>query len=142
MNEQDFCGEVLEILIPGNFCDQLTAGSCDTDKCVLIYADKAILVTYKRKGEDADFKFCKIENPDRSVFSRTIKPAAEEHIIFEKFAVAGIALKALKFKWNENYLFVFADCWNLIITKGCIDISEEEKYESLPDYDPSILFIE
>lgn len=147
MTEKDFEGELLEVLISNKFCDQLTYGSCDTDDCILVYADKAIQVTHVRiDGEDGDedggFEFKKIEHPDRTVFSYAIRPSENEHIIFKKFYYeSDNLLQGIKFRWDESYLTVFTTWFNLIITKSIIDLTGEDKYDELPDEDPSYFII-
>ncbi len=143
MTEKDFEGELLEVLISNKFCDQLTYGSCDTDDCVLVYADKKIRVTNINLDKDTGgFEFKRVESPDRTLFSYVIRPDENEHIVFKKFYYdSDNHLRALKFKWDELYFTVFTTWGNLIITKSIVDLTEEDEYDELPDEDPSYFII-
>lgn len=143
ITEKDFEGELLEILVSNKFCDQLTYASCDTDECILVYADKNIQVTnVDLDNDESCFEFKKIDSPDRTVFSYVIRPAENEHIVFKKFYYDSDELpKGIKFRWDEAYFTVFTVWGNLILTKSIIDLTEEDEYDELPEYDPSELII-
>ncbi len=127
------------IAIDSYTAQQLNRQSCDCDSCVIVFSKTNILVSSKKKDDFGIIILEEIPEFNMERFNLLVKPKGKEEIKYIKTVCnSDGTIDAIKFQYGESYLFVFADEYNLIVTKSVSDLTEDDW--NFPDVDPSILF--
>ena len=133
-------GEVYTIAIDNSFAEQYNPQSCDCDRCVIVMKDRVFLAVAEKKDEGGAISLKEIPTFDKELFSLRIEPKPGKDIRFVKLLChPDGTIDAIKYRFGNDYLFIFASEYNLIITKSICDLTEEDDMP-IPEADPSVLF--
>ena len=133
-------GPVLYMAIRGDDSVQLNQQSCDCLEVIIVTNDRIIIAEHEKYGENGSIAFGTMSSFNKEVYNLRITAPADGSIEFVKILYEEDGtIDCVKYRYGEHYLFLFADEYNLIVTKSIMDLTFEDD-TPIPDYDPSVLF--
>lgn len=103
----------------------INSQSCDCSAIIVDYGNKLEMYEHREHIEDGAIAIKCIDSFDRSLFSLQVELENEFFILDKKLFKEDGSLDAVRFKFKDVYLFLFASEYNLILTKSKWDIFED-----------------
>lgn len=124
--EGNMQGEIVAIHISDDEFVGISPQSCDFNEAIIEYRDKMYSVEHERFGEGGLLNIGHISSFNPEIYRHTVRPMKGEQIQFVKILyTADGNVEGLAFRWADSYLFVFADEYNLVLTRSSVDLSDE-----------------
>ena len=119
-------GEVSAIYISDDQFMPISEQSCDFTKAIFEYNGKIYSFEHEEQEEGGaiDILLCSSFEPQG--FKYVIRPGAGSKIRFEKIIYSEDGrIDGIAFRWDDTWLFVYTDEYNLILTRSSCDLSDE-----------------
>lgn len=100
--------------------------SSDFEKAIIEYADKKFAIQHEFCGETGKIDIEELSSFDREAYKRVIRPQDGESICFTKITFSENRVDSIAYRWGNTWLFIFADEYNLILTRSNCDLSNPD----------------
>ena len=104
----------------------ITFQSCDCFALIIDYGDKLEMYQHREHVDDGAIEVEIIDSFDAALFSVQVNLENEQFVLDKKLFKDDGALDAVRFKFEDVFLFVFASEYGLILTKSKYDIFEDQ----------------
>ena len=116
---------IKNIYISSRECCQYNAQSCDCMELIIETGEKMISAVHREFGEDACIELMEISQYNKEEYKYKLSMCDETYRL-ERIAYFDNGLiDAIKFKYKDVFLFVFALEDNLVLTKSKYDLLDE-----------------
>ncbi len=120
--------------------EQYNQQSCDCQDVIIVMEDRILLAGHEKHGEFGTIKLETIPDYNGEKHDLRINaPSAGPFTFIKVLYQDDGALDAIKYRYADRYLFIFADEYNLIVTKSIPDLTGEDD-SAIPDVEDSVLF--
>ena len=101
--------------------------------------DRILLAEHREHGRNGRILFRIIPSFDEKIYNLRVQPPNGSALTFVSMrsALDG-SIKAVKYRFADRYVFLFASEFNLIVTKSVFDMFEEDD-TPIPEWDDSVL---
>ena len=117
---------VRNIYISNNDFMGINSQSCDCSAIIVDYGNKLEIYEHMEHIEDGAISATCIDSFDKLLFSHQVELDNEFFMLDKKLFKEDGSLDAVRFKFKDVYLFIFASEYNLILTKSKCDIFEDQ----------------
>ena len=133
-------GNVLYMAIAKDGSEQYNQQSCDCREVIIVMEDRVLLAVHEKHGEFGTIRLDTIPDYDGEKYNMRINaPSAGPFTFIKVLYQEDGAIDAIKYRYDDRYLFIFSGEYNLVVTKSIPDLTEE--YDTpIPDIEDSILF--
>lgn len=127
-------GEIAAIHIADPEFYKISHQSCDFSEAVFEYTDnKKYCFEHEKNGNIGKISVGELSGFNREFYCHTVRPAHGETIRFEKIIYSENGdIKGIVFRQNDTWLFVFADEYDLTLTRSSFDLSDKDGYPQAP----------
>ena len=116
---------IKNIYISSRECCQYNAQSCDCIELVIDTGEKMISVVHREFGEDGCIEFEEIHELNKELYRYKILMHDEKFKLERISNFDNGLIDAIKYKYKDMFLFVFALEDNLVLTKSKYDLLDE-----------------
>ncbi len=140
MKDDLLSGDVLYMAIAEDGAEQYTPQSCDCLDVIIVMRDHILHVTYHKQGENGAIEYARIADVQNEKYNLRINAPSNGNFTFIKVLLQEDGtIECMKYHFGDRYLFIFANEFNLVVTKSIPDLTWEDN-SPIPDVDDSVLF--
>ena len=139
--KKNLAGKVLYMAIAKNDADQYNPQSCDCTEVIIVMDDRILIAEHEKDGETGAISFDTLSDFNGEM--RRLRVTAPSDGTFEFMSVQYSddgSLDGAKYRYGDCYVFIFADEYNLIVTKSREDLFFEDDDASGSEQEPPVLF--
>ncbi len=133
-------GNVLYMAIAKDGSEQYNRQSCDCREVIIVMEGRVLLAAHEKHGEFGTIRLDTIPDYNGEKYNMRINaPSAGPFTFIKVLYREDGAIEAIKYRYDDRYLFIFSEEYNLVVTKSIPDLTEEDD-TPIPEIEDSILF--
>ncbi|MBQ0038368.1 MAG: hypothetical protein KBS74_06835 [Clostridiales bacterium] len=123
------CGEIVAIHIAEDEFMGISHQSCDFTEAIFEYTDRRLHFEHEEYEEDGAINIGECGSFNPQYYKYIVRPESGSKIRFEKIIYTEDGrIDGIAFRWDDTWLFVFTDEYNLILTRSSFDLSDDSDY--------------